>query len=418
MLAELDTLHDFRIQPQQLMYIPKCLIRGPDHARTTIADEETIVKRLSRTGETLIFSYTLNQRELTLTCDNPFSELQINLGNPGSDVDSTRAFSRSLQAADEQQPASLRKLGVRGDIFLQETDNGRQLTDPKTFLLDVLNIVSLLRKTLGNSREVVVDANAYAADTLIMTLACELVKDAFLRTIFHVAQGNDVNVWKQHIQELILEALKREYGSDKTADDFRWEVFVTDANLFDSAIYPVPASVSLDPDRIKLDATATGKVYRGHLCRAQVMILGAQNTQTTTPSVRFQVQEELDDGSVISEEFLMTQREVNYHLSKDSIRQLILSRSVYSSVHSSLDAHSVKLNKFSDRALRWIKRAGDWGQIMNCKRNHRVFVTQDLMAALYAFFEGVSCVFVRMRSKDSADMSTRTRRYCFTIYSH
>lgn len=41
-----------------------------------------------------------------------------------------------------------------------------------------------------------------------------------------------------------------------------------------------------------------------------------------------------------------------------------------------------------------LKRAGDWGMVMSCKKNDAVFVTADVIAALYATLVGARFIFV------------------------
>lgn len=42
-----------------------------------------------------------------------------------------------------------------------------------------------------------------------------------------------------------------------------------------------------------------------------------------------------------------------------------------------------------------IKRAGDWGQVINCYRYNKVFVTCDRYAAMYAYYLKVPCILIK-----------------------
>jgi hypothetical protein len=42
-----------------------------------------------------------------------------------------------------------------------------------------------------------------------------------------------------------------------------------------------------------------------------------------------------------------------------------------------------------------IKRCCDWGQVENCERYDKVFVTMDRLAAVYAYYRKVKYIFIR-----------------------
>lgn len=48
-----------------------------------------------------------------------------------------------------------------------------------------------------------------------------------------------------------------------------------------------------------------------------------------------------------------------------------------------------------------LKRAGDWGQVEHCKRHNIVFVTADKLAALYAAYRDVPCMYLKYRGVQS-----------------
>jgi hypothetical protein len=58
-----------------------------------------------------------------------------------------------------------------------------------------------------------------------------------------------------------------------------------------------------------------------------------------------------------------------------------------------------------------LKRASDWGQIEHCKQKGIVFVTSDIMSALYAAYRGVKLLFVT--HADRASMNTA--RFSFVM---
>ena len=43
-----------------------------------------------------------------------------------------------------------------------------------------------------------------------------------------------------------------------------------------------------------------------------------------------------------------------------------------------------------------MKRAGDWAQVEACKRKGLIFLTEDRLAALYAFYRKVPFVLIRI----------------------
>ena len=58
-----------------------------------------------------------------------------------------------------------------------------------------------------------------------------------------------------------------------------------------------------------------------------------------------------------------------------------------------------------------LKRASDWGQIEHCKQKGIVFVTSDIMSALYAAYRDVKLLFVT--HADRASMNTA--RFSFVM---
>lgn len=67
----------------------------------------------------------------------------------------------------------------------------------------------------------------------------------------------------------------------------------------------------------------------------------------------------------------------------------------YSDKEDNIKIPSISLLKFDRDTLYAIKRAGDWGQVEHAKKYKKIFVTDDIMAALYAYFRDVPCILLR-----------------------
>ena len=75
----------------------------------------------------------------------------------------------------------------------------------------------------------------------------------------------------------------------------------------------------------------------------------------------------------------------------------------YSDKEDNIKIPSISLLKFDRDTLYAIKRAGDWGQVEHAKKYKKIFVTDDIMAALYAYFRDVPCILLRERDVSILD---------------
>jgi hypothetical protein len=173
--------------------------------------------------------------------------------------------------------------------------------------------------------------------------ATHLIGDEFYKK-FVVDQQYSVAKYAAEIRAIVDQAAA---GSRTT-----WELELSDANIYDAQ--------STD-ERIAVDPRPTGCVYRPdfgvQVClrplpdrMAEVVYAGRNGASTT----------EIVDSS--------------------SARLLSSTEVVFSSVKKASEDAELQLA---------LKRAGDWGQVEHCVKYDRVFVTSDVLAALYAYFRGV-----------------------------
>ena len=71
----------------------------------------------------------------------------------------------------------------------------------------------------------------------------------------------------------------------------------------------------------------------------------------------------------------------------------------------------------SKELLYALKRAGDWGQVENCKSYKKIFVTSDKLAALYAFHRGIRFIYLRRQFSGPSMIHLKSLyRYSFVLF--
>ena len=166
-----------------------------------------------------------------------------------------------------------------------------------------------------------------------------------------------------------------------------WDVSLCDANLFDSS--------DGVPGYIPIDARPTGDVFpafSGGGC--QVNLRGVDTGARRSPKVLATI----TNGGVPIE--VCAKPKETRCFSERWIRDLLAARSLNSEsdMAAGLTGVAKKVSALPPGALYAIKRAGDWGQVEHCLRYNKIFMTADLLAATYAMFRGVGCVYVRIES--------------------
>lgn len=163
----------------------------------------------------------------------------------------------------------------------------------------------------------------------------------------------------EKLKELVLEEVN-EMNSFCSSQPQEFKISITDANVFDAQIN----SVSFD-----IDHRPTGKVFPPDLR----IFDGVQvDLQGISRDGKKKVKASIGSNSLI-----VSSSEAQKHFSITHLVKIIVG--VKSS--SSLSVLDSTLTRLSKKTLLAIKLAGDWGQVENCRRYGKIFVTQDKIAA-------------------------------------
>jgi hypothetical protein len=145
--------------------------------------------------------------------------------------------------------------------------------------------------------------------------------------------------------------------------DVNWEVAFSDADAYDSR--GLEHGIRIDPE-------PTGIVFRDE-SSVQVCMRG--------------------DSAVITDE---TNRSIELRLGSPAAKAQTSTRNVFLRIKD-------EFPHLSARGLLAMKRAADWAQVERCARFGGVFVTRDVLVALYAFYRGVAFVLLRTKYIESTD---------------
>lgn len=243
-------------------------------------------------------------------------------------------------------------------------------------LLHLADLTGLLRNKLGPDACFAVDCTG---DSLVQVmLGLTNVSKAFLRrfTVFH----EDAPLISDVSEKLMSIVRDRCIYEESTMRSF--EVMLTDANLFDASTKTAIA-LSIDP-------RPTGPVFHPDF-DVQVELHGIHRESGRPHKVFLDATLTDLNGSMHALSF-KNGVEVTRTVSKNAVL-----RSVQIKLgQRTNDATSTSyLDELSIQAALSLKCAGDWGQVENCKRYGKTFVTADKMAALYAWYRQVPFVFMK-----------------------
>jgi hypothetical protein len=140
---------------------------------------------------------------------------------------------------------------------------------------------------------------------------------------------------------------------------------LADANLFDSAY---------NATKFEYDDRETGIVINNN---PRIELGGLQVSSQGTAS----------RARINDFELNLTSKQASKYFSINNIRNVIMGKLLNDPINK-------KLYPLGESGLYAVKRAGDWGQVENCRKYDKVFFTSDRLAALYAQFRGVKFVFM------------------------
>ena len=150
-----------------------------------------------------------------------------------------------------------------------------------------------------------------------------------------------------------------------------WETVLCDANYYDGT------SIS---DPLPVDTAGTGWVFRHGIPG-----ISPHNIRLEGIS---------DNGKVRFSELLNGTLEFD-ELEREETRPNFSTAAVFSKLPGAPRSRGILSNAESCELLN-MKRAGDWAQVEACKRSGRLFLTEDRLAALYAFYRKVPFVLIRI----------------------
>ena len=270
-------------------------------------------------------------------------------------------------------------------------------TNPKIETLKLLQVAQLcgrMRDVFGLRARFVADRSD---DQLVLLL---LAADKLTRKFNKRFVIDPPNATLRSISQALKEAL-----ANVGVQELFWETCMTDTNVCDATRNPTP---------LPIDASATGDIYRPDAV-VHVHLNGVQAVKSK-PFVRVTVK----DVDGLQTTFDVTNEQATNHFGKDYLRGMIASTNVPVPLSSSvrkptLEQHIVSFSHTLKYAL---KRAGDWGQVAHCARYDKVFVTSDILAAMYAHYRGVRYMLLRRQENLNEEYPTLPTfiRYTFVLH--
>lgn len=225
-------------------------------------------------------------------------------------------------------------------------------------LIQVCELCYNMRKLYGQAAEFQVDATS---DQLVLLV----VATKFIST----------NLTRRFTTDPTLQIK----DIDGYLSNVEWSTRLSDANVFDAAV---------NNTNIPIDKRATKEIFMtgsGSLQIPQITLNGFLSSGDGV-MVTFM------DGST-NVTLPVTNKDATKMFSVNSISLLIDVTSANKAPRNLKD----HLIGFSNPMKYAIKRAGDWGQVAHCKKYKKVFVTSDLMAAMYAISQNVRCILLRRK---------------------
>jgi hypothetical protein len=343
-----DDKHDVRVY-ELLQYIDSIhdakAVRGitADRIYDVLGKPQLPVGFNSKAREAEVIDFLRFREKLTFGSDvvpNPLYRADIQLPQivPLSDV-AKQSRDRKISKHDRTWPLTIAmdKKQTTGKTLLQ--------------FRQILETISFMRTWFGNDRTFQPDL--FHPITCFL-LAMHLIDDAF-HNKFVVQHDFAAGKYHDEINEILRLHVRQPPG---------WCVRVSDANAYDASI----ADKRLRYDR----ENVTGDVFRSDVQSGQVSLRGLGSSGKNVTVVL--------DGT----------ESITFHASDAHLYTST------TSVFGPLIPGTGMRSSRSDRLLLAMKRAGDWGQVEHCKRFHKVFVTHDALAALYAFYRGVEFMLVRV----------------------
>ena len=285
------------------------------------------------------------------------------LVNPKPSVDVlTATYRQAAEAVKRMDLSASRRVLCVPVYSMLEMHNPRSSKLQRIQLAQLLDLAARIRTWFGE--RCVFQPDTYHPVLKFVT-ATKWINKAFYNK-FVVEQDYHVVKYESEISRAIARA-----GVGTTA----WEMVLCDANYYDGT------SIS---DALPIDTAATGWVFRHG-----IIGIGPHNVRLEGIS---------DDGKVKRvkySEFLDNKLDSD-EVERESTRSTLSTAALFSQLPGARrNRRGVLSNAEACQQLN-MKRAGDWGQVEACKRSGRIFLTEDRLAALYAFYRKVPFVLIRI----------------------
>lgn len=426
LLFEVDRKHDFRtrISPD---VIPAELAMDPgDGGAMTVHGEVEFVKQCFRAATLTFPSCAPAQNPMRV----PALESPPSKG--GEDARTLTLFRaerhRSIPAA-----ADVMTLRKRSEAWLsaERAQNDARLWHLDVWctsehkrglalrLTDVVSLISTTRGAFPECEQVIVDASIRSPLFQLM-VALTLVNDAFWDAFVVIDDDAGDEAIPDAVQDLRGRIARRLRKGEAWAQD-AWRVVYTDATAFDSGDWMFDDRLDEDarpslltPDSgsavVVVDREATGDVFPPSF-DVGVCLKGLDDDGRVTVEIA-EGRHDAPKRRRRVTSLTWSKRQCG-DLSVANLKDLILAKSD--------DATEIApglqpLRDLSVDALRAIKCASDWGQVERCARAGAMFATCDMLAALYAFYRGVPCVFMREVCTDHKyEPAQKIVRFGFTL---
>lgn len=366
-LALADSVHDglsqkFRQSPESIMrYMEMSVDDLPQGLKpATLRKEEEVIEFLQRRK-----NLKFERDEVANPChgaDLAHFDLQtarVVKRKPGTDV-LTATYRQAAEAVKKSGVSASRRVLCVPVYAMLEMHNPRSSKLQRIQLAQLLDLAARIRTRFGE--RCVFQPDTYHPVLKFVT-ATKWINKAFYNK-FVVEQ--DYHVVKYEVE--ISRAIARAGAGSPTTN---WETVLCDANYYDGT------SIS---DSLPIDTAATGWVYRDGITG-----IGPHNVRLEGIS---------NDGKVRFSELLNNKLKSD-ELEREETRPSFSTAAVFSKFPGAPGSRGTLSNTESCELLN-MKRAGDWAQVEACKRKGRIFLTEDRLAALYAFYRKVPFVLIRI----------------------
>ena len=281
---------------------------------------------------------------------------------PNTDILSA-TYRQSAEAVRRASRAPSRRVLCVPVYSILEIQRGADDKLRRIQLAQILDLASRMRTWFG--RRCVFQPDTYHPLMKFFT-ATKWIDEAFFRK-FVLDRDYPVLKYEHEIRQAI--ANRGEEAKTK------WDMVLCDANYYDGS------SIS---DPLSIDTAATGWVFR-HGIRG----IGPHNVRLEGIS---------EYGKVKYSEYIQNRLEHD-ELERKEARLTFSTAQLFLKLPGAPRNPEMLSNAEASQLLN-LKRAGDWAQIEACKRSGRIFLTEDRLAALYAYYRKVPFLLIRIHDYD------------------